>query len=208
MKLLEVLSRNEEGKVYRAKGGNCIYKVEKGNLYVRNIYLKTWYESEMKVDDLMKIEVEELIGDETTRNMFIGETSYFIDDEGEVLEDEEDFLETDANRYKIGNYFKSEEEAEVCRDLIKKTIRALKGKNIGKQECEEELEKEFKEIKMIKLNKNPIEKLTIGSNFGLLSDFKKAKECIYLDINGECIGLSFSEWDLLNQYIEKLRKFK
>ena len=81
-------------------------------------------------------------------------------------------------------------------------------KNIGKQECEEELEKEFKEIKMIKLNKNPIGKLTIGSNFGLLSDFKKAKECIYLDINGECIGLSFSEWDLLNQYIEKLRKFK
>ena len=72
----------------------------------------------------------------------------------------------------------------------------------------EEIEKEFKEISMIRLHKNSDEKLTIGSNFGSLDDFKREKKCIYLDINGECIGLSFSEWDLLNQYIEKLKKFK
>lgn len=71
-----------------------------------------------------------------------------------------------------------------------------------------EIEKEFKEIKKIELNKNPIEKLILGSNFELLSDFKKAKECIYLEVNEECIALSFSEWDLLNQYVEKLREFK
>lgn len=72
----------------------------------------------------------------------------------------------------------------------------------------EEIEEEFKEINMIRLHKNSDENLTIGSNFGSLDDFKREKECIYLDINGECIGLSFSEWDLLNQYIEKLKKFK
>lgn len=71
-----------------------------------------------------------------------------------------------------------------------------------------EIEKEFKEIKKIELNKNPIEKLILGSNFELLSDFKKAKECIYLEVNEECTALSFSEWDLLNQYVEKLREFK
>lgn len=149
MKLLEVLSRNEERKVYRAKGENCIYKVEKGNLYVGNIYLKTWRESDMKVNDLMKIEVEELIGDETTRNMFMGETYYFIDDEGEVLEDEEDFLETDANRYKIGNYFESKEEAEECRELIIKTIKAFKiNRNKEKEKaCKVLIEKTLEALK-------------------------------------------------------------
>lgn len=71
-----------------------------------------------------------------------------------------------------------------------------------------EIEKEFKEIKTIELNKNPIEKLILGSNFELLSDFKKSKECIYLEVGGQFIALSFSEWDLLNQYVEKLREFK
>lgn len=77
-----------------------------------------------------------------------------------------------------------------------------------RKDFNEEFEKEFKEIKKIELNKNPIEKLILGSNFEFLSDFKKAKECIYLEVNGECIALSFSEWDLLNQYVEKLREFK
>lgn len=74
--------------------------------------------------------------------------------------------------------------------------------------CEKESEKEFKKIKTLELNKNPIEKLILGSNFEFLSGFKKAKECIYLEVSGQFIALSFSEWDLLNQYVEKLREFK
>lgn len=74
--------------------------------------------------------------------------------------------------------------------------------------CKKESEKEFKKIKTLELNKNPIEKLILGSNFEFLSDFKKAKECIYLEVSGQFIALSFSEWDLLNQYVEKLREFK
>lgn len=77
-----------------------------------------------------------------------------------------------------------------------------------RDEDKEEIEKEFKKIKTIEINKNPIEKLILGSNFELLSDFKKAKECIYLEVNRDFITLSFSEWDLLNQYVEKLREFK
>lgn len=129
MKLLEVLSRNEERKVYRAKGENCIYKVEKGNLYVGNIYFKTWYESEMKVNDLMKIEVEELVENKTSRKMFKGEVYYFINDEGSIVEDEEDFSIVDDERCEFGNYFKSKEEAEMCRELVIKTIREFKERN-------------------------------------------------------------------------------
>lgn len=77
-----------------------------------------------------------------------------------------------------------------------------------RKDFNKEFEKEFKEIKTLELNKNPIEKLILGSNFELLSDFKKAKECIYLEVSGQFIALSFSEWDLLNQYVEKLREFK
>ena len=149
MKLLEVLSRNEEGKVYRAKGGNCIYKVEKGNLYVRNIYLKTWYESEMKVNDLMKIEVEELVENKSSRKMFKGEAYYFINDEGSIVEDEEDFSIVDDNRYEIGNYFESKEEAEECRELIIKAIKAFKiNRNKEKEKaCKVLIEKTLQALK-------------------------------------------------------------
>ena len=91
---------------------------------------------------------------------------------------------------------------------MKKRERLKKRNRIYEAYIETPEEKEFKEISMIRLHKNSDEKLTIGSNFGSLDDFKREKKCIYLDINGECIGLSFSEWDLLNQYIEKLREFK
>lgn len=145
MKLLEILSK-EERKVYRVKGTNCIYKFEKGVLYIGNVDFKRWHESEVKVNDLMKIEVEELIGDETTRNMFAGEIYYFISDEGSIVEDEEDFSIVDDNRYEIGNYFESKEEAEECRYLIKKTIEAFKQGIKSKQELEEyiEIEKDCK----------------------------------------------------------------
>ena len=204
MKLLEVLSRKEKRKVYRFKGTNCIYKFEKGVLYIGNVDFKRWHESEMKVNDLMKIEVEELVENKPSRNMFEGEAYYFINDEGSIVEDEEDFSIVDDNRYEIGNYFESKAEAEECRELIIKTIKTFKAKRNKEKEFKE---KEFKEISMIRLHKDSDKKLTIGSNFGSLDDFKRAKECIYLDINEECIGLSFSEWDLLNQYIEKLKKF-
>lgn len=203
MKLLEILSK-EERKVYRVKGTNCIYKFEKGVLYIGNVDFKRWHESEVRVNDLMKIEVEELVENKSSRKMFKGEAYYFINDEGSIVEDEEDFTIVDDNRYEIGNYFESKAEAEECRELIIKTIKTFKAKRNKEKEFKE---KEFKEISMIRLHKNSDKKLTIGSNFGSLDDFKRAKECIYLDINGECIGLSFSEWDLLNQYIEKLKKF-
>lgn len=199
MKLLEILSK-EERKVYRVKGTNCIYKFEKGVLYIGNVDFKRWHESEVRVNDLMKIEVEELVENKSSRKMFKGEAYYFINDEGSIVEDEEDFSIVDDNRYEIGNYFESKEEAEECRELIIKTIKEFKTKR--------DKEKEFEEISVIRLHKNSDEKLTIGSNFESLGDFKREKECIYLDINGECIRLSFSEWDLLNQYIEKLRRFK
>lgn len=199
MKLLEILSKDER-KVYRVKGANCIYKVEGGILYVGNVNFKRWHKSEVKVNDLMKIEVEELVENNAYRKMFKGEAYYFINDEGSIVEDEEDFSIVDDRRFEFGNYFESKEEAEECRELIIKTIKEFKTKR--------DKEKEFKEISMIRLHKNSDQKLTIGSNFGSLDDFKREKECIYLDINGECIGLSFSELDLLDQYIEKLRKFK
>lgn len=199
MKLLEILSK-EERKVYRVKGTNCIYKFEKGVLYIGNVDFKRWHESEVRVNDLMKIEVEELVENKSSRKMFKGEAYYFINDEGSIVEDEEDFSIVDDNRYEFGNYFESKEEAEECRELIIKTIKEFKTKR--------DKEKEFEEISMIRLHKNSDEKLTIGSNFESLGDFKREKECVCLDINGECIGLSFSELDLLNQYIEKLRKYK
>lgn len=145
MKLLEILSK-EERKVYRVKGANCIYKIEKGVLYVGNVDFKRWYESEMKVNDLMKIEVEELVENKTSRKMFKGEAYYFINDEGSIIEDEEDFSIVDDKRCEIGNYFESKEEAEECRDLIKKTIKAFKQGNKNKEELEKyiKIEKDCK----------------------------------------------------------------
>ena len=145
MKLLEILSK-EERKVYRVKGTNCIYKFEKGVLYIGNVDFKRWHESEVRVNDLMKIEVEELVENKSSRKMFKGEAYYFINDEGSIVEDEEDFSIVDDNRYEIGNYFESKEEAEECRYLIKKTIEAFKQGIKSKQELEEyiEIEKDCK----------------------------------------------------------------
>lgn len=149
MKLLEVLSRKEEGKVYRVKGANCIYKVEEGILYVGNVDFKRWNESEMKVNDLMKIEVEELVENNAYRKMFKGEAYYFINDEGSIVEDEEDFSIVDDNRYEIGNYFESKEEAEECRKLIIKTIKAFKiNRNKEKEKaCKVLIEKTLEALK-------------------------------------------------------------
>lgn len=231
MKLLEVLSRKEERKVYRVKGANCIYKVEKGNLYVGNIYFKTWYESEMKVNDLMKIEVEELAENKISRKMFKGETYYFINDEGSIVEDEEDFSIVDDNRYEFGNYFESKEEAEECRELIIKTIKAFKinrnkekekackvliektleafkGRNMSKREREEELEKEFEDIESIEISKYYGKIISLNKNYTSLEDFENKKDCLYIDVNGRNIALSMEDWEKLNQYVEKLRKFK
>lgn len=149
MKLLEVLSRKEERKVYRVKGENCIYKVEEGILYVGNVNSKKWYESEMKVNDLMKIEVEELVENNAYRKMFKGEAYYFINDEGSIVEDEEDFSIVDDNRYEFGNYFESKEEAEECRELIIKTIKAFKiNRNKEKEKaCKVLIEKTLEALK-------------------------------------------------------------
>lgn len=207
MKLLEILSK-EERKVYRVKGTNCIYKFEKGVLYIGNVDFKRWHESEVRVNDLMKIEVEELVENKTSRKMFKGEVYYFINDEGSIVEDEEDFSIVDDNRYKIGNYFKSEEEAEMCRELVIKTIKEFKERKISKLECEEELEKEFIKTNGFKLIDKLANKLKIDSIYASLDSFKKNKECIYLVVNDEVVVLSFADWDLLNQYVERLRKFK
>ena len=60
MKLLEIFSKKGNEKVYRVKGTDCIYKFEKGVLYVRNVNFKTWHESSMEVNNLKNVEVEEI----------------------------------------------------------------------------------------------------------------------------------------------------
>ena len=148
MKLLEILSK-EERNVYRVKGTNCIYRFEKGVLYIGNVDFKRWHESEVRVNDLMKIEVEELVENKSSRKMFKGEAYYFINDEGSIVEDEEDFSIVDDNRYEIGNYFESKEEAEECRELIIKTIKAFKiNRNKEKEKaCKVLIEKTLQALK-------------------------------------------------------------
>ena len=154
MKLLEILSKEENRKVYRVKGTNCIYRFEKGVLYIGNVDFKRWHESEVRVNDLMKIEVEELVENKSSKKMFKGEAYYFINDEGSIVEDEEDFSIVDDNRYEIGNYFESKEEAEECRELIIKTIKAFKiNRNKEKEKaCKVLIEKTLQALK--KINKH------------------------------------------------------
>lgn len=145
MKSLEILSKEESKNVYRVKGMNCIYKFEKGVLYVGNVDFKRWHESDMKVNDLKDIEVEECDIQVLNGRVYKGEVYYFLTSKLTVQKTIEQYTEFDNELFFADNYFKSKEEAEICRDLIEKTIRAFKGRKKTKQECEEEIEKEYNE---------------------------------------------------------------
>ena len=93
----------------------------------------------MTIKELRKYIVEEV---EIRRKGSSGEAYYFINDEGRIVEDEEDFSIVDDNRYKIGNYFESKEEAKECRELIKETIKLFKRGIKSKQELERCIETE------------------------------------------------------------------
>lgn len=205
MNLLDVVNVNDEERIFKCNNTRTFYKMENDDLLFRNEAVKEWTRSTIKIRELRKLNVEEI---QEGRKKTHGETYYFIDDEGNIVGDEEIFSMVDDNRYEIGNYFKNKEEAEECRDLIKETIREFKGRNKTKQECEEELEEEFEKVELIEIEKEYNEKVFLDKNYTCLEDFKNKKDCLYIDVNGRSIALSMEDWEKLNEYVERLRKFK
>lgn len=49
-----------------------------------------------------------------------GEEYYYINFQLEILFDKEDFAEIDEERYDVGNYFKTEQEAQEYAEYMKK----------------------------------------------------------------------------------------
>lgn len=205
MNLLDVVNINDEERIFKCNNTRTFYKMENDDLLFKKEDDKEWTRSTLTIRELREYNVEEI---QEGRKKTHGEIYYFIDDEGNIVGDEEIFSTVDDNRYELGNYFESKEEAEMCRELIEKTIKAFKGRNMSKREREEELEKEFIKTEGVKLIDRLANELKIDSIYASFDAFKKNKECIYLVVNGEGIVLSFSDWDLLNQYVGKLRKFK
>ncbi len=123
MNLLDVVNINDEERIFKCNNTRTFYKMENDDLLFRNEAVKEWTRSTIKIRELRKLNVEEI---QEGRKKTHGETYYFIDDEGNIVGDEEIFSMVDDNRYELGNYFESKEEAEMCRELIERTIKAFK----------------------------------------------------------------------------------
>lgn len=126
MKLLEILSKEENGNVYRVKGTNCIYKFEKGVLYVGNVDSKRWHESDAKVNDLKEIEVEECDIQVLNGRAYKGEVYYFINSKLTVQKTMEQYTVFDNELFFADNYFKNKEDAEKAQKIIELAIKNLK----------------------------------------------------------------------------------
>lgn len=129
MKLLEILSKEENRNVYRVKGTNCIYKFEKGVLYVGNVDFKRWHESDAKVNDLKEIEVEECDIQVLNGRVCKGEVYYFLTSKLTVQKTMEQYTEFDNELFFADNYFKNKEGAEKAQNIIELVIKTLKNKN-------------------------------------------------------------------------------
>lgn len=209
MKLLDVVNINDCERIFECNSTRTYYKMENNELLFRKESSKGWARSIMTVGILREYDVEEIQEEiQEGRKKSRGEIYYYIDEMGNVIEDTEEFASLDDDRYEFGNYFESKEEAEKCRDLIKETIREFKGRNKTKQECEEELEEEFEKVELIEIEKEYNEKVFLDKNYTCLEDFKNKKDCLYIDVNGRSIALSMEDWEKLNEYVERLRKFK
>ena len=125
MKLLEILSK-EERKVYRVKGCNCIYKFEKGVLYIGNVDFKRWHESEVKINDLKDMEVEEYDIQVLNGRAYKGEAYYFLTSKLTVQKTMEQYTEFDNELFFADNYFKNKEDAEKAKNIIELVIKNLK----------------------------------------------------------------------------------
>lgn len=143
MNLLDVVNINDSKRIFKCIYKGTYYKMENNELLFREEDVKEWKRSTLTIKGLRQYNVEEV---EIERKESDGEIYYFINDEGSVLEDEEGFSIVDDKRYEFGNYFKNKEDAEECRELIIKTIRAFKQGIKNKQELEEqtEIEKDCK----------------------------------------------------------------
>lgn len=232
MKLLDVVNINDCERIFECNSTRTYYKMENNELLFRKESSKGWARSVMTVGRLREYDVEEIQEEiQEGRKKSRGEIYYYIDEMGNVIEDTEEFASLDDDRYEFGNYFESKEEAEECRELIIKTIKAFKinrnkekekackvliektleafkGRNMSKREREEELEKEFEDIESIEISKYYGKIISLNKNYTSLEDFENKKDCLYIDVNGRNIALSMEDWEKLNQYVEKLRKFK
>ncbi len=128
MKLLEILSK-EERKVYRVKGTNCIYRFEKGVLYVGDVDLEKWHESDIKVNDLKDIEVEEFDIQVLNRRAYKGEAYYFLTSKFTVQKTIERYTGFDDELFLADNYFKRKEDAEKAQNIIEMIVKGLKANN-------------------------------------------------------------------------------
>lgn len=52
-----------------------------------------------------------------------GDDYYYIDNDGDIISDNWDEMPTDADRYNFGNCFRTEEEAEVMAEKVKKLLK-------------------------------------------------------------------------------------
>lgn len=129
MKLLEILSKEENRNVYRVKGTNCIYKLEKGVLYVGNVDFKRWHESDIEVNDLKDIEVEECDIQGLNGRAYKGEMYYFLTSKLTVQKTIEQYTEFDDELFLADNYFKRKKDAKKVQSIIKMIIKGLKTNN-------------------------------------------------------------------------------
>lgn len=128
MKLLEILSKEESENVYRVKGANCIYRFEKGVLYVGNVDFKKWHESDIKVNDLKDIEVEECDIQVLNGRAYKGEEYYFLTSNLTVQKTIERYTGFDDELFSADNYFKRKEDAEKAQNIIEMIVKGLKRK--------------------------------------------------------------------------------
>lgn len=146
MNLLDVVNINDSKRIFKCIYKGIYYKMENNELLFREEGVKEWKRSTLTIKGLREYNVEEV---EIERKGSEGEIYYFINDEGSVLEDEEDFSIVDDKRYEFGNYFESKEEAEECRELIIKTIKAFRiNRNKEKEKaCKVLIEKTLEVLK-------------------------------------------------------------
>lgn len=77
-------------------------------------------------------------------------------------------------------------------------------------ETKEEKYKKFikNELKITKDIIDPRDYIIIAANYDSLKSFREEDNVIFIEVNKECIVLSFDEFDLIIEYVKKLRKFK
>lgn len=139
MTLLDVVIKNEEGKVYENEVFK--YRIKDGVLEfdLKRRKCSPWKICHIEFDDLKNYEVEE-VKDNPFERVEKGKRYYFVtmSFDGVIVDlDEEEYHELDKRRFEASNYFKDKEIAVECAECLNEAMKEFKQNKLKELGIEE-----------------------------------------------------------------------